>query len=97
MDNKQIEKILKKTKKNRELFYENYHHNLKFDPEFIYNNRAKVADHYRRNKDKKKKYYENNKKFILAKNKYLYYMKLGRLDDYKNKYPEQFEYIMEYI
>ena len=54
-------------------------------------NRQRAKEHYALNKDKKKEYYEKNGDLKKARSLVSYYTKLGRLDEFKEKYPERWE------
>ena len=85
-----IQLILKRYKNKQIKDKERYQVN-KTDPEFMMKNRQRAADHYSNNKHLKQIYYEKHGELKKARSLVNYYTKLGRLDDFKQKYPERWE------
>lgn len=50
--------------------------------------------HEGKGKEKKKEYYEKNKVQNQAKNSYNYYRRRDRLDDFKTKFPDRYEILV---
>ena len=51
--------------------------------------------HEGRGKEKKKDYYAKNKEQNQAKNSYSYYKRRDRLDDFKNKFPDRHQLLVD--
>ena len=90
----QIQHIMKLYKQNRQKRKERYN-KIKDTEEFKIKNRERANKHYAENKDMKKKQYEENKEFVKARNNYLYYKKRDRVEDYKEKYPEKYQMLID--
>jgi len=91
----QVQHILKLYKQRREKQKEKYQQ-IKDTEEFKIKNRARAKEHYNKNKHLKQKIYEDNKQFIKFKTHYKYYEKLNRVDEYKNKFPERYMYLVDH-
>ena len=85
LSDEKIKLILERYKRKQEMDKERYHTIRKHDPEFVIKNRQRA------NKDKKKEYYEKNLELKKSRSLVTYYTKLGRLDEFKEKYPERWE------
>lgn len=66
----------------------------KNDKVFQEKNRAAANDYYRRNKEKIGDRMEKNKEKNSALNSYRYYKKTDRIDLFKNKHPEKYDYLV---
>jgi len=90
----QIQHILKLYKQHRQKEKERYD-KIKDTEEFKIKNRARAKQHYEENKHVKKNMYQENKEFVKARNNYLYYKKKNRVEDYKEKYPERYQMLID--
>jgi len=90
----QINQILKLYIQNRQKEKERYD-KIKDTEEFKIKNRSRAKKHYEENKDVKKNMYQENKEFVKARNNYLYYKKKNRVEDYKEKYPERYQMLID--
>ena len=86
-----IKQVLERYKRKQLMDKNRYHNIRKIDPEFVKRNRERAREHYALNKDKKKEYYETHIELKKARSLVSYYKKLGRLDEFKEKYPERWE------
>ena len=86
-----IKQILERYKRKQLMDKNRYHNIRKIDPEFVKRNRERAREHYALNKDIKKEYYETHIELKKARSLVNYYTKLGRLDEFKEKYPERWE------
>ena len=66
----------------------------KDDPVFKEANRLRAAFHYKNNKEQKKEHYLKNKQTINYRNLYNYYKRRERIDDFKDKHGEKFDYLV---
>ena len=89
----EIEHILKLYKQRREKDKERYD-KIKDTDEFKLKNRQRAKEHYHKNKDIKKNIYELDKEFIKCRNNYNYYKKQNREEEFKNKYPDRYELLV---
>ena len=86
-----IKQVLERYKRKQLMDKNRYHNIRKIDPEFVKRNRERAREHYALNKDKKKEYYETHIELKKARSLVSYYKKLGRLDEFKEKYPDKWE------
>ncbi len=93
LNEEQIQHILKLYKQNKEKNKLKYD-SIKDTDEFKIKNRARAKDHYEKNKHVKKNTYNENKELIKARNSYYYYKKQNRIEDYKVKYPERYQMLI---
>ena len=91
LSDEKIKQVLESYKRKQMLDKERYHNSRKHDPAFIIKNRQRAKEHYSLNKDKKKEYYEKNAELKKARSLVSYYTKLGRLDEFKDKYPDKWD------
>lgn len=68
---------------------------LKNDEEFKKQNRERVKKWYDNNKEVRKKEYIQNKEFRTARSSYTYYKNKNRLDEFKTKYPEKYQVLLD--
>jgi hypothetical protein len=90
----EIQHILKLYKQNKEKNKANYE-KIKDTEEFKQKNRARAKAHYHGNKELKKNAYIQNKELIKARSSYRYYMKRDRVQEFKEKYPERYEKLVD--
>ena len=90
----EIQHILKLYKQRREKSKADYE-KVKDTEEFKLKNRARAKEHYHNNKDLKKKHYEENKELIKARTSYQYYKKKDRVEEFKEKYPERYQKLVD--
>ena len=94
LTDERIAKLLVAYKKKREYEKKRYHR-LKHDEDFREKNRKAALDWYNDNKDKKKDYYIENKEYLKAVNTYLYWKKKDMSNEYKVKYPERYQLLLD--
>ena len=90
LSDENIQLILERYKRKQIKDKERYQVN-KTNPEFMMKNRQRAKDHYSNNKHLKQLYYEKHGELKKTRSLVNYYTKLGRLDDFKQKYPERWE------
>ena len=88
LSDQKIKQVLERYKRKQIMDKERYHNIRKNDPDFV---RERAKQYYILNKDKKKEYYETHGELKKARSLVSYYKKLGRLDEFKEKYPERWE------
>ena len=95
----EINHILELYKKSRQRD-KAYYQKIKDNDEFKKKNRERARKHYEKNKaykEQKKQDYNNNKEFLLARSSYYYYNKKNKLDVMKDKYPDRYELMNNYL
>ena len=80
-------------KNKRERESKKYHEELKLNPEWRAKNCEKSREFYKNNKEHYKDKYIKNKDYIKIRNLYRYYLNNNKVNDFKNKYPEKYEYL----
>ena len=90
----EIKKIIQAYHHKREREKEHYD-KIKDTEEFKNYNRQKVKNWYQENKDKRKQEYQDNKEIKQARSSYYYYKRKDRLDDFKEKYPEKYQLLVD--
>lgn len=90
----EIKKIIQSYHNKREREKQNYD-KIKDTEEFKSYNRQKVKNWYQENKDKRKQEYQNNKEIKTARSSYYYYKRNNRIDDFKEKYPEKYQLLVD--
>tara|TARA_Y100000361_G_C10956662_1_gene236626 strand:- start:189 stop:581 length:393 start_codon:yes stop_codon:yes gene_type:complete len=88
-----IKKIVTQYKNKRARESKKYHEELKLDPEWRAKNCEKSREFYKNNKEHYKDKYNKNKEYIKIRNLYRYYLNNNKVNDFKNKYPEKYEYL----
>ena len=91
-----ILELYKKSRERNKLYYDK----IKDTDEFKKKNRERAKKHYQENKtykQQKKQDYNNNKEFLLARSSYYYYNKKNKLDVMKEKYPDKYELMTNYL
>tara|TARA_R110001592_G_scaffold92299_1_gene269261 strand:+ start:445 stop:789 length:345 start_codon:yes stop_codon:yes gene_type:complete len=94
-DTEKIEKIItlyKKSKARDKAKYEK----KKADPDFVSSNRARAKAHYEANKEVKATEYKNNKEYLKNKSLFNYYRSNDRIDEFREKYPEKCECLINH-
>lgn len=66
---------------------------IKDSEDFKKKNRERAKAHYNKTREIRAQRYKDNKDVRLAKNCYYYYKRCGRVEDFKNKYPERYDLI----
>jgi hypothetical protein len=90
----QINQILKLYIQKRQKEKERYD-KIKDTDEFKIKNRSRAKKHYEENKHVKQNMYQENKEFVKARNNYMYYKKKNRVEDYKERYPERYQMLID--
>ena len=91
LSDQKIKQVLERYKRKQIMDKERYHNIRKHNPDFVMKNRERAKQHYILNKDKKKEYYEKHGELKKARSLVIYYTKLGRLDEFKDKYPDKWD------
>ncbi len=91
MTNDEIKKIINQYNRKRDREKENYHNKLKCDDEWCKRNKERALSYYHENKEKKKEKYKKDKEFINSRSMLNYYKRMGRIKDFKDKYPDKCE------
>jgi len=90
-----IKSIVSQYKKKRERENTNYHNVLKHDCEWRKMNNEKSKEYYKKNKEVVQKKYLSNNEYIKIRNLYRYYLRENRVEDFKQKHKEKYEYLQE--
>lgn len=88
-----IKTIIDQHKRKREREQKKYHEELKHDPQWRKMNCDKSRQHYAKNKEHFKTKYLTNQEYIKIKSLYRYYLRMNKVNDFKTKYPEKYEYL----
>ena len=92
----QIARILINYKNKRERENKYYHDVLKNSEEYKIKNRERAKEHYNNGyKEKKKQNYEANKEFIKYKSLYNYYKRNDKIDIFKDKHIDKYNFLIE--
>ena len=89
-----IKTILSQYKKKRERENNNYHNVLKHDMEWKKLNNEKSKEYYKNNKEIVQKKYLSNNEYIKVRNLYRYYLGENRVEDFKQKHKDKYEYLL---
>ncbi len=90
----QISKILHQYLKKKQ-YDKDYYQIKKKDKDFAETNRQQSLQYYHKNRDRKIEYQQKNREKYLIINSFNYYKRHNRVDDFKKKYPERFEKIVQ--
>lgn len=88
-----IKSILNQYKKKRQRENKKYHEELKHNEEWKQVNNEKSKQYYKNNKEAVKMKYINNNEYIKIRNLYRYYLRENRINDFKIKHNEKYEYL----
>lgn len=92
----QIARILTNYKNKRIRENKYYHEVSKNNEDFKKKNRERAKNHYENGyKEKKKENYNQNKELLKNKSLYNYYKKKDKIDVFKEKHSEKFQYLVE--
>tara|TARA_R100000654_G_scaffold75178_2_gene111806 strand:- start:193 stop:591 length:399 start_codon:yes stop_codon:yes gene_type:complete len=88
-----IKSIVNQYKKKRERENNKYHNELKHDDEWRKRNNEKSKEYYKNNKEVVQKKYLSNNEYIKIRNLYRYYLRENRVEDFKHKHKDKYEYL----
>ena len=88
-----IKTIIEQHKRKREREQKKYHEELKLNPEWRKQNCEKSRKHYAENKEHYKEKYMSNQEYIKIRNLYRYYLRSNKVNDFKIKFPQKYEYL----
>ena len=88
-----IKLIVNQYKKKRERENKKYHNVLKHDTEWRKMNNEKSKEYYKNNNQMVQQKYSKNNEYIKVRNLYRYYLRENRVEDFKQKHKEKYEFL----
>ena len=87
----QIKKALERCEQQKKTANKYYKNRYATDEEFRENHKAQSRANYVKNKEKIQEKYQIEKKFKCAQRKYIYWKDKNNLEEYKKRYPEEWD------